>query len=470
MCEDRETATRTRRKQQLEHLAGIEIGNVQRCRVDAGKSERNDRKCDLECAAKGWARRMEKQRKLSMLQALPPELECAIIDGFVHDEQVLKTCSLVCRRFCVWGQSRLFCDIVFGHDPHPLFASSQPALIAWSKRAEKLLDILESAPHLVSYIRRLDLEDCTTELLAVVASRSWSSLEILHLQSIPPAHEGCLQDIQRLVSTPSLQYLELWFQYGAWNTNYFIHILAHTSAALTELELSLCNVAHPSFVSPEPQYLRHRPQTPPKFRLRRLNLVYATAAFEALDDPYFASCLQSVSALEYNGSAKTFGPPLLNCIGRQIRWLKVESGDYKLENLDLRALPLLTHLHCDFTSNTSWNVLSRFPRKNRVTHLTLTTLHTVWQPISRDQREIGRFLERTVVKRFPRIDTISVEVTVSPRYVGAEEKVPRLDRRAVTQAIKLCLPRLSEADMVSITFLRFIRPPGSFERRSIVDD
>lgn len=81
---------------------------------------------------------------------LPPELENIIINLLHDDRQALKACSLVCRDFVATGQKHLFTKIVLHRDPaRPIFPS----------QTARLLQVLDSSPHIAYLVESLDIID-----------------------------------------------------------------------------------------------------------------------------------------------------------------------------------------------------------------------------------------------------------------------------------------------------------------------
>ncbi|KAF7302367.1 hypothetical protein HMN09_00870300 [Mycena chlorophos] len=253
------------------------------------------------------------------MRCFPPELEWQIV---LHaEEKDLAACSLVCRRMCYWSQSRLFHTIVFNSEPSPGSRNVDP-----KTQARRLLQIVESSPHLLLHIRNLSLPDSSAALLAILSSREWPAMEALRLRYIPPVNEGCMRDIQRLVASPSLRSLELIFTHNAWNIDYFTHILAHASQTVTSLRLKACVEPSAHATQGTPQYPLSSPSRNPSFILDHLDMICSSAVLDALDQPYFAQCLSDVREMRYGYILWGSQHPLLNRLGRQLQWLELESS------------------------------------------------------------------------------------------------------------------------------------------------
>ena len=113
---------------------------------------------------------------------LPQELVDTIINWLSDDVESLRASSLVSRHFVSPSQKHLFSTIELLSEPHcrlylPSRAQKAPAQFPTSTFIAKFADLLESSPHLASYVHRLILSDDLSEAkLTLCPVSTWLSI------------------------------------------------------------------------------------------------------------------------------------------------------------------------------------------------------------------------------------------------------------------------------------------------------
>ncbi|KAJ7053872.1 hypothetical protein C8F01DRAFT_503862 [Mycena amicta] len=394
-----------------------------------------------------------------MAPTFPPELERCILVDYVSNDAGLRSCALVCGRFCYWAQSRLFHTIRIDYD----WDSKYEVRIdgPWLKRVDRFLGILDASPHLVSHIRTLLVNESFPTLLTVLSARSWDTVETLRLRSLPLGDDTAFECLKRLVSLPALRSLELGFRHK-WSASYLTSLLAHCSSTLTDLHLMLCHDIH-AYVD---FHLPCTSRTPsrPLPQIGKLTLTYASAAVAALADPSCPLDLTRVRHLEYRESPSHLLGPLMRHIGNHMTFLKVpDATDPSVADMDL-TLPSLAKIECNFTGLAQWYLFARLPDQNVITELTFTTSHDKWQDTDEHIRLL--WFEKSMLPKLPFLRAVVFEVTKWPRKL----KGPKLNRAAVVLAIERVMPRLTEMGMLSVIFVPYDWDPQQDVRHRQFED
>lgn len=99
---------------------------------------------------------------------LPQELVDTVINWLSDDVESLRASSLVSRRFVALSQKHLFSTIALRSEPQcrlylPFIAQEAPTQSPTSRIIAKFTDLLESSPHLASYVHSLVLSDDLSE-------------------------------------------------------------------------------------------------------------------------------------------------------------------------------------------------------------------------------------------------------------------------------------------------------------------
>ncbi|KAJ7053880.1 hypothetical protein C8F01DRAFT_504056 [Mycena amicta] len=406
-----------------------------------------------------------------MAPTLPPELERCILVDYVSSDAGLRSCALVCGRFCYWAQSRLFHTITIKADWDSKYYTCRARTDGpWMKHVDRLLGILDASPHLASHIRTLFVTQSFPALLTALSARSWDTVETLRLRRLPLADDAVFDCLQRLVSLPALRALELWFHIG-WSASYLTGLLAYCSSTLTDLRLALCHNIH-AHVDYHPPCASRAPSRPLP-QISKLTLTYASAAVAALAKPTFPLDLTRVRHLEYRESPNDSLGLLLGRIGTHLTFLKVDTTDSSLKNFDL-TLPSLTKIECNFSNLAQWHLFARLPDQNRISELTFTTSHREWQDTGDGcvpYRLVGPRLEGIMLPKLPSLRSVVFEVTKWPRKLEARVRIPKLNHAAVVLAIERVMPRLTEMGMLSVIFVPYDWDPEQDSlRRRFEDD
>ncbi|KAK7036896.1 hypothetical protein R3P38DRAFT_3182885 [Favolaschia claudopus] len=114
------------------------------------------------------------------------------------DPGLLRVAALVCRPLTAPAQRRLFHEIVIENRGE---GESSPSQL--------LANALSTSPHLVKYIKRLDIDSSAPKCYSILSTIQWSHLHKIHLKnigSVDPSVEG---SIGLLLRSQSLQSLHL---------------------------------------------------------------------------------------------------------------------------------------------------------------------------------------------------------------------------------------------------------------------
>nr|GAT50587.1 predicted protein [Mycena chlorophos] len=312
---------------------------------------------------------------------LPPELERIILLTYVDSGDVItmRSCALVCGRFCFWAQQRLFHTVYLGFSWVRDTKQQLPLEARLLQRLQDLYLVLKSSPHLSSHIRRIDVTRSFPSLLASLASGEWNSVQSLRLEELPRGSDSnTLESIQRLVAAPQLCTLKLSFACDAWDPISFSHIAASFSPALKVLRLAFCLPPLPDSAGttrpdsyPPLVPLVSGPTVP---KLASLSLDCASAAASVLSEPNFPLDLSQVHEIVYQTS--TLDDPAAEHLGFQLLLSRIGHAVYSLE-MDSKYtsakilsfnLPSLTRLRLPLSLGVA-SILTQIPRQKRLSHL-----------------------------------------------------------------------------------------------------
>ncbi|KAJ7861417.1 hypothetical protein B0H14DRAFT_3863433 [Mycena olivaceomarginata] len=175
----------------------------------------------------------------------------------------------------------------------------------------RLADILSSSPHIIAYIRDLEVNPCNGETLAPIARVAWSHISAISLVKHGDAEEPAFELLMPLISLPTLRKLSI--RGDAWDTHRLRAVLANNLL----------------------------PRYPPP-RITHLEIWFAGSIWNVLVD---AACPLDFSHLlhvECRFSTASGLFRFLNEFGRTIQSLDIQATD--LERLDMQYFPALSHV------------------------------------------------------------------------------------------------------------------------------
>ncbi|KAF7307613.1 hypothetical protein MIND_00556500 [Mycena indigotica] len=363
--------------------------------------------------------------------SLPPELERLIVVEHLDDARALKTCALVCGRFCCWAQTCLFRSIHLC-DLHNL---------KW----QHLLNILDVSPHIASYVQILwiDATAHTRTFVDLLVPRQWNTLNTLHVHGIRLTNAAVARTMKHLISSPALKTLQLsllHMEAAVWN------MLHHCSSTVADLHLQV--LTFPWTNSNEESKLDCQlPLRSSRPQIRRLSLFCASNAIEMLSGPHSPLDLSQLTILEYYKSPHTLLTPLLQQCN-ELTCLKVDAYDPTLQKFPL-DLPSITELQCQFCGNTICDVLSQLVYPAHLKTLRLTTFEQCWPIQDNDsdgrltiEQQLGPQIEEAVIQKLTSMDTLVVEVAVRTNNVALE----------ITRTIERAMPRLAADGKLAVAF------------------
>ncbi|KAK6981559.1 hypothetical protein R3P38DRAFT_3376145 [Favolaschia claudopus] len=212
-----------------------------------------------------------------------PELWHAIVEN-LEETADLMAASLVCHVFVPAAQKKIFREIFIPYDEEKFQAllaglEDSSDLMLQYDRVTALsvttcfVQLLESSPHLIPYVRTLTLHMPDSECLRLLSQFDWICLRCIQFNYIRSAlessseHKGdeaqraMIQSIERLASNPSLRMARIFAPPKDWTAADFYSIFQAFPSSLENLALGRCNPTGNTFqleASPVPRpAIRH---------------------------------------------------------------------------------------------------------------------------------------------------------------------------------------------------------------------
>ncbi|KAK6971961.1 hypothetical protein R3P38DRAFT_3297416 [Favolaschia claudopus] len=140
-----------------------------------------------------------------------PELWDEII-CFVSHRPSLESVALVCRTFVASAQQKLFDKITIrdGEITRRDEVTIDRTAITGAVVAGGLAELLTSSPHLLVYIKELDVDSRHTGCFAILSGIQWTHLRTISFRNISRIPGLAMPSMETLASIPSLRKLEIW--------------------------------------------------------------------------------------------------------------------------------------------------------------------------------------------------------------------------------------------------------------------
>ncbi|KAJ7494918.1 hypothetical protein FB451DRAFT_1477200 [Mycena latifolia] len=108
--------------------------------------------------------------------------------------------------------------------------------------AERLLQLLTASPHLIQYVRELEVFHGDSEVMRSVAQIPWTSVYQLTLGPVDPTPGSLILEVVAvLVGLSSLR--SLVFRSGRWDASQYFHIFASCASGVKHLTFLSCRIS-----------------------------------------------------------------------------------------------------------------------------------------------------------------------------------------------------------------------------------
>ncbi|KAJ7195325.1 hypothetical protein GGX14DRAFT_677067 [Mycena pura] len=382
---------------------------------------------------------------------IPPDLEQRIVHH-VGAYEDLKSCALVSSRFCHWAQSSLFRDIIVEYDSESGHAEGCPRRL-WIDRVRRLAAVVAHSPHLALYVRRLEVQQCSADVLAVLAALPFYDLHTVELKKIPHnGHLEVLDSFRKLAIRSPLRAIQLSFYLYPGDSEYLWDFAALCPPTLTSFDVRFCRPTRHEEPAPTPVCPPWRPRSKRPPKIRELRIEDSPDAVTFFNDPACPFDLNDVKQLQVDYNTLGTGlDSLLRRLGRTVESLKVYTDPFQVrEPFDLSNFLALTHLDCcRLSEEVIVNVLERLPLSNRISHLRVQTSHSKWLIDLRGVTcKLGAKFEAAALRKLPHLQEVEMEILP----LGVRD-IPARDRTKVVSAVRLSMPRVASQGMLSISFV-----------------
>ncbi|KAK7020073.1 hypothetical protein R3P38DRAFT_2972747 [Favolaschia claudopus] len=338
----------------------------------------------------------------------------------------LKAVALVCRSFTSPAQRGIFHTVSFVTWNRWLLVRQHDEL---AESARRFADVIESSPHILSYVYHLRLHNAGPGCYHALAAIPWSHLRQLYVQyPLPPKAKA---DLTRLIGLPSLRELDI----RTWG-DHPIDILSLCSTSLEKLSIA-------------PEYQGEPPEAPPRPSLRpkilelKLNgttpfIGYITELFD----------LTSLKTLEWWGTPCPDLDRFFLEYGQTVETLNLSDlRDDAWDDMSLSHFPSVTFI-CTLSKITRRHnkVLDTLPLDNRVRRL---SFYAERRTPSEEIQDIVRDLEETILTRFMAVR--SVEFTMrSDEFASEAMRSLFPTQRSLVERHRELFPRLWERKLLSV--------------------
>ncbi|KAK7042050.1 hypothetical protein R3P38DRAFT_2888266 [Favolaschia claudopus] len=338
----------------------------------------------------------------------------------------LKAVALVCRSFTSPAQRGVFHTVSFVTGNRWLNGRQHDEL---AESARRFADIIESSPHILSYVYHLRLHNADPGCYHALAAIPWSHLRQLYVQyPLPPEAKP---DLTRLIGLPSLRELDI----RTWG-DHPIDILSSCSTSLETLTIA-------------PEYQSKPPEAPPRSypRPKILDLkMNGTKPFIGYITDLFD--LTSLKTLEWWGLPCPDLDRFFLEYGQTVETLNLSDlRDAAWDNLSLSYFPSVTSI-CTLSKITRRHnkILDTLPLDNRVLRL---SFYAERRTPNEEIQDIARDLEEVVLTRLMAVR--SVEFTIrSDEFASEAMRSLFPTQRSLVDRHRELFPRLRERKLLSV--------------------
>ncbi|KAJ7844905.1 hypothetical protein B0H14DRAFT_3868195 [Mycena olivaceomarginata] len=348
---------------------------------------------------------------------LVQEIWDEILDYLHSSRKDLLSSALACRALTPGAQKHLFYCIQLDS----------------GLKASQLVQILSSSPHLIAYIRDLEINPYNSETLTPIAQVPWSRVSAISLVKRGDAEEPALELLLPLISLPTLRRVSI--RDGPWDTLHLRAVLANCSPHVTTLAFLACSTkiyASPPSRRDDPALL---PSSSPP-RITHLEIMTPTTVGRSISgflvDPLCPLDLSRLLHVKCVLLGVQSLIRLLHAAGRNVQSLDIQALD--LERLDMRAFPALSHV--------TVRGRGKFLR-GAIERCCEGSVRTICHPLEAWMTTTHLDTIRSVILSAAPRALRRVEVVVSSTGPRRAEWIALIRRR---------MPELSESGMLAITF------------------